>query len=156
MHGGFAGPCVHAGGTVASSQSTASWVADLRGPAQHWATATSGPCTSIFKPVAVDRPVELGPAPTNRHDAATTWWRHEDLHRVALRDLLASLPRFSAERDRTERAWLADPPASADAFARSAELEQRWTLDLRAAHLPDRRPGWVRRQWREFDEEAGR
>lgn len=156
VHGGLAAPCVHAGGTVASSQSTASWVTDLRSSVQHWATATSGPCTSIFKPVAVDQPVDLGPDPTNRHDPATTWWRHEALHRIALRDLLASLPRFGAERDLTEESWLADPPASVEAFATARELEQRWSDDLHAAALPDRRPPWVQRQWRHFDEEAGR
>jgi dipeptidase len=156
IHGGLTAPCVHAGGSVASSQSTASWVADLRGPTQHWATATSGPCTSIFKPVAIDTPVDLGPAPTNQYDPDTTWWRHEDLHRHALRDLLGSLPRFGAERDRTERAWLDAPPSSHEAFATAADLEQRWCDDLLAADLPDRRPRWVQRQWRGFDEEARR
>lgn len=156
VHGGLTAPCVHAGGTVASSQSTASWVADLRGPVQHWATATSGPCTSIFKPVAVHQPVDLGPDPTNAYDPDTAWWHHEDLHRTALRDLLGSLPHFAAERDLTEAAWLADPPPSAVAFAAARELEQRWIDDLWATDLPDRRPGWVRRQWHDFDEAAGR
>ena len=156
VHGGLTAPCVHAGGTVASSQSTASWVADLRGGVQHWATATSGPCTSIFKPVAIDRPVDLGPEPTNRHDPATAWWRHEDLQRIALRDLPASLARFGAERDLTEAAWLADPPSGTEAFVTARELERRWIDDLRAANLPDRRPGWVQRQWQGFDQAAGR
>lgn len=159
LHGGLTAPCVHAGGTVASSQSVASWVADLRGgpqAVQHWATATSGPCTSLFKPVAVDQPVDLGPDPTNRHDTATTWWRHEALHRIALRDLSASLARFGPERDRTERAWLADPPPTADAFATAHDLEERWTAQLVTAGLPDVRPRWIQRQWRRFDEEAGR
>jgi dipeptidase len=155
VHGGLTAPCVHAGGTVASSQSTASWVADLRDGVQHWATATSGPCTSIFKPVAVDEPVDLGPDPTNRRDAATTWWRHEALHRRVLRDHPASVARFRADQERTERTWLADPPTSAHAFAVAATLEQAWLDDLWEADLPDRRPRWVRDQWRRFDEEAG-
>lgn len=155
VHGGLTAPCVHAGGTVASSQSTASWVADLRGPVQHWATATSGPCTSIFKPVAVDEPVDLGPDPTNRAEDESTWWRHEPLHRMTLRDPLAALARYAPERDRTEAAWLADPPPSAEAFATADRLEEAWALDLRAADLPDRRPRWVQRQWQRWDEEAG-
>ena len=156
VHGGLEAPCAHAGGTVASSQSTASWVADLRGGTQHWATATSGPCTSVFKPVAVDQPVDLGPQATNRRDEATTWWRHERLHRLALRDLPASAARFGPERDRLERAWLADPPPSAEAFATAAEAERRWIDELQAADLPDRRPAWIRRQWDRFDQEADR
>jgi secernin len=159
IHGGLTAPCVHAGGTVASSQSTASWVADLRAGregVQHWATATSGPCTSLFKPVAIDEPIDLGPDATNRYDPATGWWRHEDLHRWALRDLAASLARFGPERDRTERAWLAEPPSSAAAFAEAADLEARWTDELQRAQLPDVRPRWIQRQWRRFDEEARR
>ena len=62
----------------------------------------------------------------------------------------------SSERDRTEAGWLADPPPSAEAFATARDLEQRWCDDLRATQLPDRRPGWVRRQWHAFDEAAGR
>lgn len=155
VHGGLTAPCVHAGGTVASSQSTASWVADLRGPIRHWATATSAPCTSVFKPVSVDEPVDLGPDPTNVRDDSTTWWRHEPLHRITLRDHAASIARYGYERDRTERTWLAAPPPSTEAFATADVLEQRWLADLRAAYLPDRRPAWVRAQWRRFDEAAG-
>ena len=156
VHGGLTAPCVHAGGTVASSQSTASWVADLRGGLQHWATATSGPCTSLFKPVAVDEPVDLGPDPTNRAEDASTWWRHEALHRLSLRDHPASLARYAAARDRTEATWLADRPTSAHAFAVARTLEQGWVDDLWQADLPDRRPAWVRRQWNRYDQEAGR
>ena len=156
LHGGLGAPCVHAGGTVASSQSVGSWVSDLRHGPRHWATATSGPCTSLFKPVAVATPIDLGPAPTDQHDPTSTWWRHEDLHRLALRDLAASLPRFCAERDLVERDWFESPPPSADAFAHAAALEARWTRELEDADLPDRRPRWVRAQWRRFDEEAGR
>jgi dipeptidase len=154
--GGLRAPCVHAGGTLASSQSVASWVSDLRGPTQHWATATSGPCTSLFKPVAVHQPIDLGPDPTNVDDPTTTWWRHEDLHRLALRDLAASLPRFAPARDRTERRWCAEPPTSADAFTTADELEARWAHELREAQLPDRRPRWVRQQWDRFDQGASR
>jgi dipeptidase len=154
VHGGLTAPCVHAGGTLASSQSTASWVADLRGGVQHWATATSGPCTSLFKPVAIDEPVDLGPAPTNRADDASTWWRHERLHRRVLRDHPASVARFRAEQERTEATWVTDPPSSTEAFETASRIELGWLDDLREADLPDRRPRWVRNQWRRFDEDA--
>jgi dipeptidase len=156
VHGGLTAPCVHAGGTLASSQTTASWVADLRGDPQHWATATSGPCTSIFKPVSVHEPVDLGPAPTNVVDDRTTWWRHEPLHRLTLRDHAASIARYGPERDRTEAMWLDDVPTSAHAFAVAGTLEHRWLDDLWEADLPDRRPRWMRQQWHGFDQAAGR
>jgi dipeptidase len=161
VNGALSAPCAHAGGLVTSTQSTASWVADLRpsaGPAgRHWVTGSSAPCTSVFKPVTVDRPlaVDPDPMPTNHLDPAYRWWRHERLHRLVLRDHPASLARFGPERDRVEAAWLAEPPSGAEAFATADALEARWLADLVAADLPDRRPAWLRRQWRATDRAAG-
>jgi secernin len=158
VNGALSAPCAHAGGLVTATQSTASWVADLRGGSEpvHWVTGTSAPCTSVFKPVRVTQPLDVDPAPmpTNRFDPAYRWWRHERLHRLVLRDHPASLARFSAERDRLEAGWLADPPKGATAFEVADEAEERWLADLRAADLPDRRPAWLRRQWRGNDRKA--
>ncbi|MGO9196139.1 MAG: peptidase U34 [Acidimicrobiales bacterium] len=153
VNGTLHAPCVHAGGLVASSQTTASFVADLRDRPSYWATATAAPCTSLFKPVRVDEPVDLGPAPTNRFDPATLWWRHERLHRSTMADLPGLLPRYRHARDRTEAEWLADPPPSAEAFAAADQLEETWLEDLEGAR--DRRPRWVQRSWRDLDAAAG-
>lgn len=157
VNGALSAPCAHAGGLVTSTQSTASWVADLRDAPLHWVTGTSAPCTSIFKPVTVETPLEVDPVPMpdNHLDPAYRWWRHERLHRLALRDHAASLARFGPERDRVEAGWLADPPAGDEAFAVADALEERWLADLVHADLPDRRPAWVRRQWRATDRTAG-
>lgn len=157
--GAMGAPCVHAGGSVSSSQSTASWVSDLRSDPLHWVTATSAPCTSTFHPVRVGQPVDrattFGPDPTNRHDATSRWWAHESFHRLVLRDHEISVGAFSAERDAIERAWVDAPPDSADAFAQSAAAESRWLADLVAADHADVRPPWLRDLWRELDEAAG-
>lgn len=155
LNGTLSAPCVHGGGLLASSQTTASWVADLRGPALHWVTATAAPCTSLFKPVTVERPVEVGPAATNRFDPASLWWRHELLHRSTLRDFPALLPRYRADRDRVEREWLAAPPEPDAAFEEAGRLEARWLADVAGSGVPDRRPAWLRRQWQRFDRDAG-
>jgi dipeptidase len=152
-------PCVHAGGEVSSSQSTASWVSDLRSDPLHWVTATSAPCTSTFHPVRVDQAVDqastFGPDPTNRFDRYTRWWAHELLHRLVLRDHESSLAAFAADRNRLEREWIASPPSSDAAFAVSAASEQRWLAMLVAAELPDVRPAWLVDLWRDLDETAG-
>lgn len=155
VNGTLRAPCVHAGGLVASSQTTASWVADLRGRPRHWVTATSAPCTSLFKPVTVAEPVDLGPAPTNRFDAKSLWWRHELLHRATMRDFTGLVARYRPERDNLERAWLADPPPPADAFDEADRCLARWHADVYGSGVPERRPAWLRRQWRRFDGEAG-
>ncbi len=162
VHGGLGAPCVHAGGLVASSQTTASWVSDLRtgvgsgsgGRARHWATATSAPCTSLFKPVAVDQPLDLGPAPTNVFDPDSLWWRHELLHRSTMAAHSTLIARYRYAGDRTESRWLADPPTSATAFGEAARLERRWLRDVAAADLGDGRPMWVRRAWKAIDRAA--
>ena len=154
VHGGLTAPCVHAGGLVASSQTTASWVSDLRGGTRHWATATSAPCTSLFKPVAVDVPVDLGTAPTSVFDRGSLWWRHELLHRTTMRAFATLLPRYRRARDRVESSWIADPPALGAVFAHADDLEHRWLDDVAAARLPDRRPAWVRRSWTTADRAA--
>lgn len=156
VNGALEAPCAHAGGLVTATQTTASWVADLRDctAGRHWVTATAAPCTSLFKPVRVDEPVEVGEGPTDRFDPATFWWRHEVLHRAALTDPQALLPRFTHERDAVERAWVTDPPSSADAFSVAGDLAARWTHDVIGAAQPDRRPRFVRRLWDGYDRAA--
>jgi dipeptidase len=153
LNGGMAAPCLHAGGVLTSAQTTASWVADLRGGDQHWVTATAAPCTGLFKPVTVDVPVELGPFPGDTEDDSL-WWRHERLHRTAVTNPEALYPRFTPDRDRTELTWLADPPTSKEAFARGDELLERWTMAVTTDPVPDARPVWARRWWAKAQDRA--
>jgi len=168
-NGALAAPCAHPGGLLTSTQSTASWVADLRpgsgsgpgagGAAQHWVTATAAPCTSLFKPITVHTPVDLGPVPSNTFDDRSLWWRHELLHRTAMRDPAALIGRYAAERALTERAWLRHPPPSAEAFAVAERLRARWLADVTAAATApgadDLRPRLVRQMWRRWNRAAG-
>ena len=153
LNGGMGAPCMHAGGLVANAQTTGSWVADLP-DGRHWVTGTAAPCTSLFKPVRVDDPVDRGPEPTDEFDASSLWWRHEVLHRAAVRDPRSTFGRFLPGRDRTELAWLADPPDAREAFAEGDRLLEAWTAALGEAPSPDRRPRWVRRYWEERDRRA--
>ncbi len=156
-NGGLGAPCAHAGGRLASSQTTASWISDLTpGGVRHWATATAAPCTSLFKPVGVGAPLALGAAPGDRFDPAALWWRHERLHRAAARDPERLLPLFAKERDELEARWLGDgAPAPAEAFAEAERRLAEWTRRVVAAAGGDQRPAFVRRYWARRDARAG-
>jgi hypothetical protein len=139
---------------LTSTQSTASWVADLRASPTHWVTGTSAPCTGLFRPIRVDRPLPED-RPTNRYDAGSAWWRHELLHRTALRDHTAALALYGEERDMAERAWLETPPDPVDAASAADRLDRWWTGLVVGADLADIRPPWLRRLWDRWDEDAG-
>jgi hypothetical protein len=156
LTGAMGAPCMHAGGVLAASQTTASWVAAL-GPAglSHWVTGTAAPCVGLFKPVSVDSPVDLGSAPGDRDDGASLWWRHERLHRPVMREPRNLGGLFLGERDALEATWLRDPLSSVEAFAEGDRRLAAWTARVLAAHVTDRRPGHVRRYWRRRDRRAG-
>lgn len=159
INGAMAAPCMHAGGLAAASQTTASWVAELTPDgAHHWCTATAAPCTGLFKPVAIDDPLDLGPEPGDRFDARCLWWRHELLHRRALTHPERLLAPITPARDEVEARWLLDPPRPQDAFAEAEELLSAWTDAVWSSALhdmADTRPAWVRRYWRIRNERAG-
>jgi dipeptidase len=155
INGAMAAPCMHAGGLLAASQTTASWVAELRpGAIRHWVTATAAPCVGLFKPVSVEEPLDLGPLPTDRADPYSLWWRHERLHREVLRDPARLRPLFSGERDAIEARWRAARPDPAIAFAEGDRLLAEWTARVAAAGAADMRPTVVRRYWRVRDDRA--
>ena len=156
VNGAMSAPCMHAGGLITASQTTASWVSELSSSGcRHWATATAAPCTGLFKPVAVDEPVDLGPTPTARFDPQSTWWAHERLHRLVARDPARLLPAYATERTELESAWFVDPPSSTSAFATASERTRAWWSALAEQPVEDTRPWYVRRYWQRRDAQAG-
>ena len=162
--------CAHAGfGPVRVSQSVGSMVVHLPpGEAPTvWLTATSAPCTSVFKPVWFDGGLpDLGPPASGSYDPTTTWWRHEDLHRATLAHYPQAIATYAAARDeieanlleRAEKARVGSPDdrarLTADAFAEAAAAERQWRRRL----PPGRRPtsGLYGRAWLGFDRAARR
>jgi hypothetical protein len=102
----------------------------------------------------VDEPVALGPAPTDRTDAASLWWRHERLHRRVLRDPGRWKSALLNDVHALEERWTLDRPSSAEAFAEADAFLEAWTKRT-AEPVPDRRPWWARRYWAERDRRAG-
>jgi dipeptidase len=156
VNGGLGAPCVHAGGLLSAAQTTASWVADLRpGGCVHWVTAMASPCTSLFKPVRVDEPLNLGPAPCDRADADSLWWRHERFSRRVLMNPQGLMPFFQCQRDEVETRWLAKPPEGRAAFAEGDALLAEWTRTVVSRPAKDTRPFWVRVCWARRNRWAG-
>jgi dipeptidase len=156
INGGLNAPCVHAGGLLAASQTTASWVAELRpGACLHWVTATASPCTSLFKPVRVEDPIDLGPPPTDHDDSKSLWWRHERFARSVLIDPARAMPIFRQQRDDVELKWIEQVPDSRAAFAEGNVLLEEWSRSLAVHTLRDTRPFWVRSYWSKRNQRAG-
>jgi dipeptidase len=121
--------CIHAGALNKDCQTTGSMVSEIGDDtAVHWVTGTSSPCISIFKPVLLDTPLPAkGLRPTDRFDPDTLWWRHDRLHRRALRsDFARFLRDIGAERDALER----DFKSRIDAVLRGGSaLDRRHIID---------------------------
>lgn len=159
--------CSHAANAIArdSAQSTGSLVARLKGTDHtFWATGTSAPCTGLFKPVWLEGAVlpDLGPAPGPTFDEASLWWRHEPMHRMALRDLPRALAVLAPERDALERELLERArklgrsrdgerfALTDEGFRRGRELDDRmlarFAVELRGrAKLPLYGPYWKKK-----------
>jgi len=160
--------CMHAAEGPRRSQSVGSLVSDLRPdrPALHWVTGTSAPCLSLFKPFAFGAALPgHGPAPSDRFDAKTLWWRHEQAHRAALADFAAHLADLAPERDRLEAAFAARMDealaaggdavqAAVDAcWAEAEAVEARW---LTAAQRGGgKAPAPFARSWARLNQAAG-
>ncbi len=104
--------CAHAAASPArqASQSTASFVAHLTQDQEtYWATASSSPCTSIFKPIWFGEdplPTSFAGENLDLFDKDIFWWHHEELHRQILRDFQKRLALVRMEFDVLENRWL--------------------------------------------------
>lgn len=81
--------CMHFGfGPIRINQTTASMVSEIGdGAATHWLTASSTPCTSIFKPFWFEAGLpEITLEATGEFDQRSFWWNHEKLARSIMLD----------------------------------------------------------------------
>jgi secernin len=171
--------CVHAGmGPTRPSQSTGSLVAYLAPDLPtYWLAGTSGPCTSIFKPVFLGEAglPDLGPEPAGTYDDQSLWWAHERLQRAVIRDYATRMPLYRAQRDALQAAlcnetdelyarWRSASPAerleplraqSASCFTRARDTEAHWAQVVSAAPVQHHPPLLFTMAWNGFDKEAG-
>ncbi|MBL8677550.1 MAG: C69 family dipeptidase [Myxococcales bacterium] len=139
-------PCAHAGflPTKTAGQTTGSMVAALEdGRIRVWATGTSAPCVSVFKPVRLGAGTfSTGPVPSPEGaDRESLWWRHERLHRAVMQRgfgaFEATKALFEAERAELEReAWEASDDASAsELWERHRALAVAWAERVEHASI---------------------
>ncbi|MCL4691289.1 MAG: acyl-CoA--6-aminopenicillanic acid acyltransferase [Candidatus Hydrogenedentes bacterium] len=153
-NGGMNAACMHGGGILASAQTTGSWVTEiLNGEVRHWVTATAAPCTSVFKPVRIDQPLDLG-SPQDKADDSL-WWRHERFQRSVMRNPEPLRDCYVPERNALEAEWTDSPPDPAAAFARGDELLAKWSDAVAKRSVEDTRPGHVKRYWDKRNRLAG-
>jgi secernin len=161
--------CMHAGTHDRPGQTMGSWVAEMNGQdVLHWVTGTAAPCLSIFKPWLPGMALPGNrPAPTDRFDPDTLWWRHERLHRAAV---LGTFPQvldsIRSERDALEASFDARVRAVlqgggetdrsrvvAECWRDASDLEDRWLSRLTGRSAADDTP--FRTTWREMNRLAG-
>jgi len=104
--------CMHASfGPFRPSQSTSALVSHLREEnSVHWATGTSGTCTSVFKPFYLTgKEIDFFPnTETTSFSFDSFWWKHELLHRQAIMKYNSWLNTIAPERDELERKFIED------------------------------------------------
>lgn len=143
-------PCAHASPlpTRTAGQTTGSMIVHLGASPRAWATGTSSPCLSVFKPIpiATGRLLEAAPTPGGRPDTDSLWWRHERLHRA----VLASW----TERASTAQARAAELEAAAgggeDAWQRHRAALPEWLREVEAKGR-ERRSLAQRWYWRRME-----
>lgn len=101
--------CMHAGfGPIRVSQSTASFVVHLDGQRPLiFATGTSAPCTSVFKPFWMDTvsATDLGQAPSSKADSSL-YWTHEKLHRATLLNYADRIKTYESDQAEMEKRFV--------------------------------------------------
>ncbi|MBK04555.1 MAG: hypothetical protein CL920_14760 [Deltaproteobacteria bacterium] len=143
-HGGFSPadgwsvemPCAHASWwpTRQKGQTNASMICRLsteEAPAV-WATGTSSPCLSVFKPIPFEEGVfAAGPVPGERYDADSLFWRHERMHRLVLENYIIHKRMYQKEREALQALCrpagdVLVPEGSYDAWEQHRQLLLDW------------------------------
>lgn len=160
--------CFHAGfGPVRGSQSTSSMVVYLeKDNPIIFATNTSAPCTSIFKPIWIHSAssLDLGTDPAGEFDSTSLFWSHEKLHRATLLNYPERIQTYAPDRDALEKKFIAGAFALHDAsakeradftaqcFREAAQAETEWLA--RVEKIPTRKKFLHTLAWNKFNKRA--
>ena len=162
--------CMHAGwGPIRGDQTTGSMVSVLRKDVEpeHWVTATSTPCVSLFKPVWMDTGVpDTGSPPMGEYDATALYWRHEALQREISRDYQVRIKvvqddqkKFESDLiEQVQKAIGAQPETrraiSEVAFQKGDEMENKWYKAVKNQPVNRKNRLLYQMAWKQFDKQA--
>jgi len=160
--------CAHSANKIArnASQSTASMVASLKNDeCTYWATGTSAPCTSVFKPIQFGNEVlpDLGPDPTGICSPNSLWWEHEKLHRTILLDFKKRHQLFNEKRNNLEKEFYKDSintdsdkfyKLTKSAFEKSNQLKDDMLNEFDNLPIEKKAKSYYRRYWKTQNEKA--
>ena len=142
---------MHAGGWLVGSQTTGGMVSELQPTGTtHWATGTSAPCLSVFRPVSVDCPRDVG-SPTGT-PGDSLWWRFEQVHRSLLGADSARREEYLADRDEVQARILSHP--AEDGWHIAEEWLNRQRQPSNTITGRDGRPRFLRRYWQRIESQA--
>lgn len=161
--------CAHSANTLSrhATQSTASLVAHLKASGNtFWATGTSAPCTSVFKPIRFGHKVLPGGsfASTGIFNRKSSWWTHELLHRSILEDYPSRIQSIREERNALESSFQQESEQVAPddhfsvtqkAFRSVLETEDRWHKLIRGIPIQKKSRLSYRLYWKKQNRKAG-
>lgn len=112
-YGSNADICMHAANSIIrKSQTTGSMIVELTKDKKIliYATGTSAPCISIFKPLFLGyNKIHTENYHTGKfYDDKSIWWRHEKLHRLLLDNYDKFIEQYSIERDELEKDFITE------------------------------------------------
>jgi hypothetical protein len=131
-----------------------------------WATATSGTCVSIFKPIYFGVPMpDTGPLPRESYTDGSLWWKHELLHRRAMAAFHTLGAEIREDFEKLEDGFfesgrkLVAAPAKektefmVECWRRAAAATDRWIADLERRNFAIEHAGF-RSMWDRFNRAA--
>jgi secernin len=157
--------CMHAGfGPVRINQSTGSMIVQFKdGQSTAWVTATSAPCTGIFKPVWLRAGLPWQePSPTGMYSEECLWWRHERLHRQVIGDYPGRMGSFAQERNDLEASFVKQcqhpglavqelSELSRACFREAEAAEARWVKAVETKSTKSKNVFYFDLAWKEFN-----
>ena len=176
--GSMKSPCLHYKSFITPSQSTGSLISHLKEDYQiHYATGTSAPCTSIYKPIFFPKTTlpDIGSLAGSKYNPNSLWWHHEKLHRLVLLDYQKRLSHYRYERNDLEADFMLNvkeilskiekSPSEEDmeimknlteeAFQISREKTDKWINQIKSLPIENKPGYFYRKRWRKLNDYDG-